>query len=132
MHHVEYELLVVSVFSEAVTLSSVTVLDRAQNQLMRIEGDALPSATQTPFARTDSRHSRIGSRLVDVDLIPPPDTAPTPNQTEKARQRRNLPVNLQQRKYLATGRHSRSVPIADIWPTSPDHPGRTLAIIELG
>jgi hypothetical protein len=31
------------------------------------------------------------------------------------------PVDLQRRKYLATGRHSRSVPIADIWRTSSNH-----------
>ena len=64
MDHVEYELLVVSVFSEPVTLSSVTVLDPAGKELMRIEGDALAAATQTLFAKTaDDRHSRIGRRL---------------------------------------------------------------------
>ena len=42
------------------------------------------------------------------------------------------PVNLQQRKCLWTGRHSRSVPIADIWRASPHHHGRTLAIMEPG
>jgi hypothetical protein len=36
MDHVEYELLVVSVFPEPVTLSSVTVLDPAGKELMRI------------------------------------------------------------------------------------------------
>ena len=39
--HVEYELLVVNVFSEPVTLTSVTVLDPAGKELMRIEGSAL-------------------------------------------------------------------------------------------
>ena len=39
--HVEYELLVVNVFSEPVTLSSVAVLDPAGKQLMRIEGATL-------------------------------------------------------------------------------------------
>ena len=43
--HVEYELLVVNVFSEPVTLSSVAVLDPAGNELMRIEGGALAAAT---------------------------------------------------------------------------------------
>src|SRR5215472_3358541 len=52
MDHVEYELLVISVFSEPVTLSSVTVLDPAGKELMRIAGDALAAATQTLFART--------------------------------------------------------------------------------
>jgi hypothetical protein len=49
--HVEYELLAINVFPEAVTLSSVTVLDLAGKELMRIEGDALTAATQTIFAR---------------------------------------------------------------------------------
>ena len=35
--HVEYELLVVNVFSEPVTLSSVTVLDFAGKELMRVD-----------------------------------------------------------------------------------------------
>ena len=50
--HVEYELLVVNVFSEPVTLASVTVLDPAGKELMRIEGGALAAATQTLFAKT--------------------------------------------------------------------------------
>jgi hypothetical protein len=50
--HVEYELLVVNVFSEPVTLASVTVLDPAGKKLMRIEGAALAAATQTLFAKT--------------------------------------------------------------------------------
>src|SRR3954453_21860080 len=54
MDHVEYELLVVSVFPEPVTLTSVTVLDPAGKQLKRIEGDALTTHTQALFARTES------------------------------------------------------------------------------
>src|SRR6516164_9276130 len=50
--HVEYELLVVNVFSEPVTLASITVLDPAGKELMRIEGAALAAATQTLFAKT--------------------------------------------------------------------------------
>ena len=51
--HVEYELLVVNVFPEPVTLSSVTVLDPAGKELMRIEADGLTAATQTLFAHTE-------------------------------------------------------------------------------
>ena len=61
MDHVEYELLVVSVFAEPVTLSSVAVLDPAGKELMRIDGDALGAATQTLFAKTATpvfRHRR--------------------------------------------------------------------------
>ena len=77
MDHVEYELLVVSVFSEPVTLSSVTVLDPAGKELMRIERDALAATTQTLFARTEMAVIPASAAAsVDVDLILAPDTAP--------------------------------------------------------
>ena len=77
MDHVEYELLLVSVFPETVTLSSVTVLDSAGKKLMRIEGDALAAATQTLFAKTESPVIPASAAVaVDVDLIVPPDTVP--------------------------------------------------------
>jgi hypothetical protein len=62
--HVAYELLVVNVFAEPVTLSSVTVFDPAGKELKRIEGDTLTAATQSRF-RTDAdgRHSRVGRRV---------------------------------------------------------------------
>ena len=50
--HVEYELLVVNVFSEPVTLASVSVFDPDGKEIMRIEGSALAAATQTLFAKT--------------------------------------------------------------------------------
>ena len=53
MDHVEYELLVVSVFSEPITLSSVTVLDPAGKELMRIDGAPL-----RPQPRPCSRRRR--------------------------------------------------------------------------
>ena len=77
MDHVEYELLVVSVFPEPVTLSSVTVLDPAGKELMRMEGNALAAATQTLFAKTDTPVIPASAAVsVDVDLIVPPDTVP--------------------------------------------------------
>jgi Peptidase family M23 len=77
MDHVEYELLVVSVFSEPVTLSSVTVLDPAGKELMRIEGNALAAATQTLFAKTATPVVPASAAVsVDVDLILPPGAAP--------------------------------------------------------
>ena len=77
MDHVEYELLVVSVFPEPVTLTSVTVLDLAGKKLMRIEGGALTAATQTLFAHTVSAVIPASAAVsVDVDLILPPNTAP--------------------------------------------------------
>jgi hypothetical protein len=75
--HVEYELLVVSVFPEPMTLSSVTALDPAGKELMRIEGDALAAATQTLFARTETAVIPASAAVsVDVDLMLPQDTAP--------------------------------------------------------
>jgi Peptidase family M23 len=75
--HVEYELLVVNVFPEPVTLSSVAVLDSTAKELMRIEGDALSAATQTLFAKTATSVVPASAAVsVDVDLILPPDTAP--------------------------------------------------------
>src|SRR5215831_12185307 len=74
--HVEYELLVVNVFSEPVTLSSVTVLDPAGKELMRIEGGVLAAATQTLFAKTATPVVSASAAVsVDVDLMLPPDTA---------------------------------------------------------
>ena len=64
MDHVEYELLVVSVFPEPVTLSSVAVLDPAGKELMRIDGDALARRDPDPLrADRDACSSRIGGRL---------------------------------------------------------------------
>jgi len=75
--HVEYELLVVNVFSEPVTLASVTVFDPAGKELMRIEGGALAAATQTLFAKTATPVVPASAAVsVDVDLMLPPDTAP--------------------------------------------------------
>jgi hypothetical protein len=77
MDHVEYELLVVSVFPEPVTLSSVTVLDPAGKELLRVDGGALAAATQTLFAKTPSPVIPASAAVsVDVDLILPPGAAP--------------------------------------------------------
>src|SRR5215471_8294582 len=77
MDHVEYELLVVSVSSEPVTLSRVAVLDPTGKELMRIEGKALTAATQTLLAKTESAVIPASAGVsVDIDLILPPNTAP--------------------------------------------------------
>jgi Peptidase family M23 len=74
--HVEYEFLVVNVFSEPVTLASVTVLDPVGKELMRIEGGSLAAATQTLFAKTPTAVVPASAAVsVDVDLILPPKTA---------------------------------------------------------
>ena len=77
MDHVEYELLVVSVFSEPVTLSSVAVLDSSGKELTRMDGDVLAAATQTLFSKTPSPVIPASAAVsVDVDLILPPGAAP--------------------------------------------------------
>ena len=77
MDHVEYELLVVSVFSEPVTLTSVTVLNPAGKQLMRVEKSALSAATQPLLAHTGSPVIPASAAVaIEVDLILPPNTAP--------------------------------------------------------
>jgi hypothetical protein len=76
MDHVEYDLLVVSVFSEPVTLSSLAVLDPSGKELMRMNGDILAAATQTLFSKTPSPIIPASAAVsVDVDLILPPNVA---------------------------------------------------------
>lgn len=73
----EYELLVVNVLSEPVTLSTVAVLDPAGKELMRIEGATLAAATQTLFAKRPSPIIAASAAVsVDVDLTVPPGAAP--------------------------------------------------------
>lgn len=67
LNHVEYEILVVSVFDEPVTLSSETVLDAAGNELMWIDGAALAAGTQTLYAEAPSPIVPA-SAAVSVDL----------------------------------------------------------------
>src|SRR3954463_8380798 len=77
MDHVEYDLLVVSVLPEPVTLSSVTVIDPAGKEIKRIEGAALSAVTQPLFAHTETAVvPASGAVAVEVDLILPPNTAP--------------------------------------------------------
>ena len=77
MDHVEYELLVVSVFDEPVTLSSVVVLDPDGEQLLQIDGDALAATTQTLFDKKPSAVVPASAAVaIGVDVILPPDTVP--------------------------------------------------------
>jgi biotin carboxyl carrier protein len=77
MDHVEYDLLVVSVLPEPVTLSSVTVLDPAGKELKRIEGAALAAVTQPLFAHTETAEIPASAAVaIEIDLFLPPDTAP--------------------------------------------------------
>jgi murein DD-endopeptidase MepM/ murein hydrolase activator NlpD len=77
MDHVEYDLLVVSVLPEPVTLTGVTVLDPAGKELARIEGDALAAVTQGLFSHDAVKEiPASGAVAVEVDLILPAGAAP--------------------------------------------------------
>jgi len=75
--HVEYELLVVNVYFDTVTLTSVTVLDSTGKELGRIDGDTLAAATQGLLTRTPTPAIEPSAAVaVDVDLALEPGTAP--------------------------------------------------------
>jgi hypothetical protein len=77
MDLVEYKLLIVSVFSEQVTLSNATVLDSAGKELLSDRRERL--CQRRPDAvRKDAvvDHSPWVAISVDVDLILPPGAAP--------------------------------------------------------
>jgi hypothetical protein len=77
MDHVEYELIVLNVFVEPVTLTSVQVLDPDGRQLLSIEGDTLDTATQTLLAKTPGATVPASASVgVDVDVIVPANAAP--------------------------------------------------------
>lgn len=77
MDHVEYELLVVNAVDQPVTLTSLTVLDPAAKELMRIDGPMLVAATQTLLDKKPVTEIPASAAVsVDVDLILPPGTAP--------------------------------------------------------
>jgi Peptidase family M23 len=77
MDHVEYDLLVVSVFDAPVTLSSVAVLDPAGKELGRIDGDTLAAATQDLFTHMPvPAIPASGAVAVEVDLAVAPGTVP--------------------------------------------------------
>src|SRR5256714_5461661 len=75
--HVRYDLLVVSVAGDPVTLSSVTVLDRAGQELGRIDGDTLAAATQNLFTHAPvPAIPSSGAVAVEVDPALAPGTGP--------------------------------------------------------
>jgi hypothetical protein len=75
--HVEYELLVVNIVDQRVTLASVTVLDPAAKELTRIEGPVLVATTQTLLDKKPlSEIPASAAAAVHIDLIVPPGTAP--------------------------------------------------------
>ena len=77
MDHVEYELMVVNVFSDPVTLTSVTVLDPAGKELARIDGATLAAGTQALLTKAPTPAVNPSAAVaVDVDLALKPGTVP--------------------------------------------------------
>src|SRR3954468_24328263 len=75
--HVEYDLLVVNVVGDPVTLSSVIALDRTGTELGRIDGDTLAGATQNLFTHASlAAIPSSGAVDVEVDLALAPGTVP--------------------------------------------------------
>lgn len=75
--HVEYELLVVNVYFDPVTLTSLTVLDPAGKEIGQITGATLAAATQALLTRTPTPAIDPSAAVaVDVDLAVEPGTAP--------------------------------------------------------
>jgi Peptidase family M23 len=70
--HVEYDLLVTSVFSGPVTLKFVDVTDENGKTLMRLDGDRLVQATQTLQDQKPVKSIPASSAVaVEIDLILP-------------------------------------------------------------
>ena len=77
MNHVEYELLVVNVFSDPVTLTGVTIIGADGEELGTVEGDTLAAATQALYTHAPSPVVDASAAVsVDVDLVLPPGDVP--------------------------------------------------------
>ena len=77
MNHVEYELLVVNVFSDPVTLTGVTVIGPEGEELGTVEADTLAAATQSLYTHAPSSVVDASAAVsVDVDLVLPPGEVP--------------------------------------------------------
>ncbi len=77
MDHIEYDLLVVSVFDAPVTLSSVTAISPTGKELATVDGDTLAAATQELFShRAIPAVPPSGAVSVEVDVAVKPGTAP--------------------------------------------------------
>jgi len=73
--HIEYDLLVTSVFSGPVTLKFVDVTDESGKTLMRLDGDRLVEATQPLLDQKPVKSIPASSAVaVEIDLILPGKT----------------------------------------------------------
>jgi hypothetical protein len=77
MDHIEYDLLVVSVFDAPVTLTSVTALGPTRKELAIVDGGTLAAATQDLFShQVVAAIPASGAVAVEVDVAVKPGTAP--------------------------------------------------------
>ncbi|MDN5858705.1 MAG: M23 family metallopeptidase [Pseudonocardia sp.] len=77
MDHVEYDLLVVNVFSDPVTLTGVTVISPAGQELMQVDGAKLAAATQSLYSHAPSPVVAASAAVaVEIDLMLPPGNVP--------------------------------------------------------
>src|SRR5215204_5627581 len=76
LDHLEYDLLVTNGFAAPVTLTSIAVTAPDGETLLRLEGDALVTATQPLLGRTPTAEiPTSGTVAVVMDVTVPPDRA---------------------------------------------------------
>ena len=76
LDHLEYDLLVTNGFAAPVTLTSIAVIAPDGETLLRLEGDALVTATQPLLGRTPTAEiPASGAVAVVMDVTVPPDRA---------------------------------------------------------
>jgi hypothetical protein len=76
LDHLEYDLLVTNGFAAPVTLTSIAVTSPDSETLLRLEGDALVTATQPLLGRTPTAAiPASGAVAVVMDVTVPPDRA---------------------------------------------------------
>src|SRR5215211_5273628 len=77
MVHLEYDLVLTSVFTTPVTITAIEVLTTDDESLLRLEGDALEAMTQPLFGRTPTALvPQSGALAVILDVVVPPDQVP--------------------------------------------------------
>jgi len=77
MVHLEYDLVLTSVFTTPVTITAIEVLTTDDQSLLRLEGDALEAMTQPLFGRTPTALvPQSGALAVILDVVVPPDQVP--------------------------------------------------------
>jgi Peptidase family M23 len=114
--HIEYDLLVTSVFSGPVTLKFVDVTDENGKTLMRLDGDRLVEATQTLLDQKPVKSIPASSAVaVEIDLTLPGKT------TVPARLSHRIAYDFSMTEPLATAIGKKQVdgPIVSVNQTPP-------------